>query len=164
MLFTAAFVLRGDVLARLVNDAYGVLLILAVFALGRRAFTRQTGVWAAALFMTMPLTATWPFTRTSICSFTPSVTPSTLASALPVRTTWIESVVASGESLAPDGGRVPPIELWIRRRTTAEISRRRARRERADRSAVRSIPLAGTCGSKRSWDSVTTFAAAPAAS
>jgi hypothetical protein len=58
LIFAAAFVLRGDVLARLLNDAYGVLLTLAVFALGRRAFSRQTGVWAALLFLTMPLTAT----------------------------------------------------------------------------------------------------------
>src|SRR6266571_1319847 len=113
--------------------------------------------------VTMPLTATWPFTRTSIGSFTPSVTPSTLASALPVRTTWIDSVVARVESLAPDGGRVPPIELCIRRRTTAELRRRRVRRERADRPAVRLIPLARTCGSNPSCDSVTTFVAAPAA-
>jgi len=58
MLFTAAFVLLGDVLARLLNDAFGVLLALAVFVLGRRTFSRQTGVWAALLFVTMPLTAT----------------------------------------------------------------------------------------------------------
>jgi hypothetical protein len=58
MLFTAAFVLRGDVLARLLNDAFGVLLAFTVFALGRRVFSRQTGVWAALLFVTMPLTAT----------------------------------------------------------------------------------------------------------
>ncbi len=58
MLFAAAFVLRGDVLARLVNVLYGGLLTLGVFVLGRRAFSRQTGVWAAALFLTMPLTAT----------------------------------------------------------------------------------------------------------
>ena len=57
LLFAAAFVLRGDVLARLLNDAYGVLLTLAIFALGRRAFSRQTGTWAALLFLTMPLTA-----------------------------------------------------------------------------------------------------------
>ena len=37
MLFTAAFVLRGDVLARLINVAFGVLATLAVFSLGRRA-------------------------------------------------------------------------------------------------------------------------------
>jgi 4-amino-4-deoxy-L-arabinose transferase-like glycosyltransferase len=57
LLFAAAFVLRGDVLARLLNCAYGVLLAFAVFALGRRAGSRQTGVWAALLFVTMPLTA-----------------------------------------------------------------------------------------------------------
>lgn len=58
MLFAAAFALRGDVLARLINVTYGVLAILAVFALGRRAFGRRVGVWAAGLFLSMPLTAT----------------------------------------------------------------------------------------------------------
>jgi 4-amino-4-deoxy-L-arabinose transferase-like glycosyltransferase len=58
MLFTAAFVLRGDVLARFVNVAYGVLATLAVFALGRRCFGRAVGFWAALLFFVMPFTAT----------------------------------------------------------------------------------------------------------
>jgi 4-amino-4-deoxy-L-arabinose transferase-like glycosyltransferase len=58
MLFTAAFVLRGDVLARLINVAFGVLATLAVFSLGRRAFGRAVGTWAAILFFTMPFTAT----------------------------------------------------------------------------------------------------------
>ena len=58
MLFTAAFALRGDVLARLVNTTFGVLTALALFAAGRRLFARQVGVWSALLFVTMPLTAT----------------------------------------------------------------------------------------------------------
>ena len=58
MLFAAAFVLRGDVLARLVNAAFGVLTALAVFTAGRRLFARSVGVWSALLFVTMPLTAT----------------------------------------------------------------------------------------------------------
>ncbi len=58
MLFAAAFVLRGDVLARLVNVAYGVLATLAVFALARRCFGRAVAWWAALLFFTMPFTAT----------------------------------------------------------------------------------------------------------
>jgi 4-amino-4-deoxy-L-arabinose transferase-like glycosyltransferase len=58
MLFTAAFVLRGDVLARLINVAFGVLATGAVFALGRRCFGRTVGFWAALLFFTMPFTAT----------------------------------------------------------------------------------------------------------
>lgn len=58
MLFTAAFVVRGDVLARLVNVAYGVLATLAVFSLGRRCFGRAVGAWAALLFFVMPFTAT----------------------------------------------------------------------------------------------------------
>jgi len=58
MLFAAAFVLRGDVLARLVNAAFGVLTALALFTAGRRLFGRPVGVWAALLFATMPLTAT----------------------------------------------------------------------------------------------------------
>lgn len=58
MLFAAAFALRGDVLARLLNAAYGVLTTLAVFCLGRRLFSRPAAVWAAILFWTLPLTAT----------------------------------------------------------------------------------------------------------
>jgi len=58
MLFAAAFVLRGDVLARFVNVAFGVLATFAVFALGRRCHGRTVGVWAALLFFTMPFTAT----------------------------------------------------------------------------------------------------------
>ncbi len=58
MLFTAAFVLRGDGLARLLNVAYGVLATGAVYALGRRAFGRAVGAWAALLFFCMPFTAT----------------------------------------------------------------------------------------------------------
>jgi 4-amino-4-deoxy-L-arabinose transferase-like glycosyltransferase len=58
MLFAAAFVLRGDVLARLVNVAFGVLATFGVFALGRRCFGRTVGLWSALLFFTMPFTAT----------------------------------------------------------------------------------------------------------
>ena len=58
MLFTAAFVLRGDVLARLVNVAFGVLATGSVYVLGRRTFGRSVGAWAAALFFFMPFTAT----------------------------------------------------------------------------------------------------------
>ncbi len=58
MLFTAAFVLRGDVLARFINVAFGVLATTAVFALGRRCFGRTVGAWAAVLFFCMPFTAT----------------------------------------------------------------------------------------------------------
>ncbi len=58
MLFTAAFVLRGDVLARLLSATFGVLCTLAVFALGRRLFGRRVALWAAILFATMPLSVT----------------------------------------------------------------------------------------------------------
>jgi len=58
MLFTAAFVLRGDVLARFVNVAFGVLATGGVYVLGRRAFGRPVGAWAALLFFCMPFTAT----------------------------------------------------------------------------------------------------------
>ncbi len=58
MLFTAAFVLRGDVLARFINVAFGVLATLGVFLLGRRCYGRTVGWWSALLFLTMPFTAT----------------------------------------------------------------------------------------------------------
>ena len=58
MLFAAAFVLRGDVLARFVNVGFGVLATLAVYLLGRRCYGRRVGWWAALLFLSMPFTAT----------------------------------------------------------------------------------------------------------
>jgi len=58
MLFTAAFVLRGDVLARLLSATFGVLSTLAVFSLSRRAFGRWVAIWATILFATMPLSVT----------------------------------------------------------------------------------------------------------
>jgi 4-amino-4-deoxy-L-arabinose transferase-like glycosyltransferase len=58
MLFAAAFVLSGDVLARLLNVAYGVLATLGVFLLARRCFGRTVAWWTAMLFLTMPFTAT----------------------------------------------------------------------------------------------------------
>jgi hypothetical protein len=58
MVFAGCFALRGDVLARLANAGCGVLATLAVFAAGRRLFSRRVGVWAALVFATMPLTTT----------------------------------------------------------------------------------------------------------
>jgi hypothetical protein len=54
--FAAAFALRGDVLARLLNVAFGVLAALAVAALVRRHLARNLGAVAGTLFFTLPIT------------------------------------------------------------------------------------------------------------
>ncbi len=54
-LFADAFALRGDVLARLVNAAVGVLAALALATLVRRHVDRRAGAVAGALFFSMPM-------------------------------------------------------------------------------------------------------------
>jgi hypothetical protein len=54
--FAAAFALRGDVLARLVNVSFGVLAALATAALVRRHLARGAGALAGTLFFTLPIT------------------------------------------------------------------------------------------------------------
>jgi hypothetical protein len=55
-LFAIAFTLRGDVLARLVNGAFGVLAALALATLVRRHLAPRAGAAAGALFFTLPIT------------------------------------------------------------------------------------------------------------
>lgn len=55
-LFAAAFTIRGDALARLLNIATGVLAALALYGMGRRHLSRPVGGLAALLFFTMPIT------------------------------------------------------------------------------------------------------------
>jgi hypothetical protein len=54
-LFAVGFTLRGDVLARLLNAASGVLAALAVATLVRRHLLRAGGAAAGALFFSMPM-------------------------------------------------------------------------------------------------------------
>ncbi len=55
-LYAIAFTLRGDVLARLLNGAIGVLATLALAGLTRRHLRPGVEVAAAALFFTLPIT------------------------------------------------------------------------------------------------------------
>jgi hypothetical protein len=54
--FALAFALRGDVLARLVNGAFGVLAALALSGLVARHLLRGAGALAGTLFFTLPIT------------------------------------------------------------------------------------------------------------
>ncbi len=50
MLFSLALFLRDDVVAQLVQFATFLLLVLVLFAFGRRVFSERVGIWGAALF------------------------------------------------------------------------------------------------------------------
>jgi hypothetical protein len=54
--FAVAFALRGDVLARFLNGAFGVLATLALAALVRRHVARELAAAVALLFFTLPVT------------------------------------------------------------------------------------------------------------
>jgi hypothetical protein len=56
-LFAICLALGGQIAAKLVTLAMGVVAVLAVFALGRALFNARVGLWAAALFYTTPMTA-----------------------------------------------------------------------------------------------------------
>jgi 4-amino-4-deoxy-L-arabinose transferase-like glycosyltransferase len=55
MIFTIALALHGQVLAKLLVLAMGVIAAFGVYALGRSLFNPRTGLWAAALFYSTPL-------------------------------------------------------------------------------------------------------------
>ena len=55
-LFTLAYAVRGEDLARCLNAVSGVLSALALATLARRHLDRRLGVVAGALFFTMPMT------------------------------------------------------------------------------------------------------------
>lgn len=55
MLYLWGIVVRGDDgVAKLLHWAFGVFAALAAFALGSKLFHRKVGLWAAAIFYTMP--------------------------------------------------------------------------------------------------------------
>lgn len=58
MLFTSAMLLRGDILARLIHLAYGVLTTLAIYCFTRKHFTGDTPLLASALFASIPTAVT----------------------------------------------------------------------------------------------------------
>jgi len=57
-LFTAAFVVEGDRLARLFHALFGILTALALYGFGRACFDAAVGLVAAAVFFSAPITTT----------------------------------------------------------------------------------------------------------
>ena len=56
MLYTAGLVLDGSgIVAALVHYGYGILTLLAIYALGRRYFSPAVGLWGALFFVSVPL-------------------------------------------------------------------------------------------------------------
>lgn len=55
ILYAGALKLGDERLCRLLHLALGTLATAGVFALGRRAYGRRTGLWGAGLFATVPL-------------------------------------------------------------------------------------------------------------
>src|SRR5262249_44963802 len=58
MLFAAGLLLSGPIAAQLVQTLSLGLVAVVLFVWGRRAFSRRAGLWAAALFLGVPL-AVW---------------------------------------------------------------------------------------------------------
>jgi len=64
MLFTAALLLKGDIVARLIHFAYGFLTLLALFAFAGRYFNRKLAWLSMAIFYSVPslvLISTWAY-------------------------------------------------------------------------------------------------------
>jgi hypothetical protein len=58
MLFTAAMLLKGDILARLVHLTYGALTVVAIYTFSRKYFDGLVPLLAAVLFVSIPTAAT----------------------------------------------------------------------------------------------------------
>jgi hypothetical protein len=59
MLFTLGLSFGSDTFAKLVHLSYGVLLVLGVFAVGRRYLSTEGGWLAGAILLTMPIIPIW---------------------------------------------------------------------------------------------------------
>jgi len=57
MLYALGIGLRGEILAQMIHWMMGVGTLFAVLAFCRRYFDLRTGIWAAAIFMSMPVLA-----------------------------------------------------------------------------------------------------------
>lgn len=56
MLFLAAILIKNGVLANLVNFTFSILLAMGIYSFGSRFFGKNTGILAAAIFFTLPIT------------------------------------------------------------------------------------------------------------
>jgi hypothetical protein len=64
MLFTAGLLLKGDIVARLIHYAYGLLTLLALFAFAQRYFNRKVAWLSMAILYSIPslvLISTWAY-------------------------------------------------------------------------------------------------------
>ena len=64
MLYTLALVIKDGILAKLIHFSIGILCALTIFVLGRKYFSRNVGLLAAAIFYNMPavcLSSTYAF-------------------------------------------------------------------------------------------------------
>jgi hypothetical protein len=59
MLFTLGLSFGSDTFAKLIHLSYGILLVLGVFAAGRRYLSAEGGWLAAAILLTMPILPVW---------------------------------------------------------------------------------------------------------
>ncbi len=55
MLYTLALLLKGDILAKLINFIFGPLILLAIFSFSSRYLNRKIALLAAVIFYTAPL-------------------------------------------------------------------------------------------------------------
>jgi len=64
MLFTAGLLLKGDIVAKLIHYAYGLLTLLALFAFAKRYFNHKVAWLSMAIFYSVPslvLISTWAY-------------------------------------------------------------------------------------------------------
>lgn len=54
-IYTVALALHGQIVAKLLTLAMGIIATLGVYALGRKVFNHRVGLWSAALFYSTPL-------------------------------------------------------------------------------------------------------------
>jgi hypothetical protein len=64
MLFTAGLLLKGEIVAKLIHYAYGLLTLLALFAFAKRYFNRKVAWLSTAILYSVPslvLISTWAY-------------------------------------------------------------------------------------------------------
>ena len=57
MLYGMSLLIKDAILAKLINFSFGILMMMGVYALGRRYFSSKVGLFSAAIFYTIPAIA-----------------------------------------------------------------------------------------------------------
>jgi 4-amino-4-deoxy-L-arabinose transferase-like glycosyltransferase len=65
MLYGLALIISGQITAKLLSFSFGILILLAIISFGKRFFSLETGIIAAALFYACPL-VDWISTTTDV--------------------------------------------------------------------------------------------------